>query len=478
MSVLPVIDAESLGSAAFREAHGVRLAYVAGSMVQAISSEALVIRMARARLLAYFGSGGLPLARVEEGIETIRAALQGEGVFGVNLLSSPMRPEREEETVDLFLGHGVARVEASAFTQVTPSLVRYRLAGLYRGGDGRVRTRHLLQAKLSRPEVALQFLSPAPERIVARLLDARRITPEQAALGREIPMADDICVEADSGGHTDQGVAACLIPSIVRLRDELFRRLGLSHRVRIGAAGGLGSPEAVAAAFVLGAEFVLTGSINQCSVEAGTSDVVKDLLQQAEVQDTAMAPAGDMFEVGARVQVLKKGLFFPARANKLYELYRRYESLEQLDPKTREQIEQKFFRASFEQVRAEVEAHVRRRSPAEWERLCRSPKLMMARLFQWYFARTNRAAIAGHTEDKLNFQIHCGPAMGACNRWLKGTRLESWRERHVDELGELLMRGAAQVLSERFAALSGATVPAFERASTPGLAARAGEAAA
>jgi trans-AT polyketide synthase/acyltransferase/oxidoreductase domain-containing protein len=286
------------------------------------------------------------------------------------------------------------------------------------------------------------------------LLQAGCITQEQAQLATNIPMADDICVESDSGGHTDKGVALCLVPTILRLRDQAAARFHARLRVRVGAAGGIGSPEAVAAAFVLGADFVLTGSINQCTVEAGTSDAVKDLLQHAEVQDTEMAPAGDMFELGARVQVLRKGLFFPARANKLYELYRQHESLDQIDVKTRRQIEEKFFGRSFEEVTTEVESYLKQRSPADWERVARAPKLKMARVFQWYFARTNRAAIAGETADKLNFQIHCGPAMGACNRWLKGTRHESWRERHVDELGELLMRGAATVLSERFQAFT------------------------
>ncbi len=60
------------------------------------------------------------------------------------------------------------------------------------------------------------------------------------------------------------------------------------------------------AAFMLGAEFILTGSINQCTVEAGTSDKVKDLLQQMNVQDTEYAPAGDSFQMGSKVQVLKR----------------------------------------------------------------------------------------------------------------------------------------------------------------------------
>lgn len=53
----------------------------------------------------------------------------------------------------------------------------------------------------------------------------------------------------------------------------------------------------------------MTGSINQCTVEAGTSDDVKDLLQQLNIQDTDYAPAGDMFEMGAKIQVMKKGVF-------------------------------------------------------------------------------------------------------------------------------------------------------------------------
>jgi hypothetical protein len=37
-----------------------------------------------------------------------------------------------------------------------------------------------------------------------------------------------------------------------------------------------------------------------------------------------------MFELGAKVQVFKRGLLFPGRAKKLYELYRQLDSLEQI----------------------------------------------------------------------------------------------------------------------------------------------------
>lgn len=83
-------------------------------------------------------------------------------------------------------------------------------------------------------------------------------------------------------------------------------KASLSRQIHIGLAGGIGTPQAAVAAFMMGADFILTGSINQCTVEAGTSDCVKNLLQEINVQDTDYAPAGDMFELGAKAQVLKK----------------------------------------------------------------------------------------------------------------------------------------------------------------------------
>ena len=87
----------------------------------------------------------------------------------------------------------------------------------------------------------------------------------------------------------------------------------------------------------MGADFILTGSINQCTQEGGISDSAKNMLQNINVQDTEYAPAGDMFEIGAKVQVLKKGVFFPARANKLYMLYTQYNSLDEIPEKIQKQ---------------------------------------------------------------------------------------------------------------------------------------------
>ncbi|MDX3242199.1 hypothetical protein [Streptomyces sp. ME18-1-4] len=107
--------------------------------------------------------------------------------------------------------------------------------------------------------------------------------------------------------------------------------------MHVGCAGGIGTPEATAAAFLLGAEFVLTGSVKQCTVEAATSAEVKELLVRAGECDVESAQ-WEMFELGVWARYVKRGLFFPTRANRLHELWRRQASLDELDEAVRSQI--------------------------------------------------------------------------------------------------------------------------------------------
>jgi trans-AT polyketide synthase/acyltransferase/oxidoreductase domain-containing protein len=89
----------------------------------------------------------------------------------------------------------------------------------------------------------------------------------------------------------------------------------------------------------------------------------------------------------------------------------------------------------------------------------------MALVFRWYFVHTNRLALRGDPAEKVDYQIHCGPAMGAFNQWIKGTDLEDWRNRHVDEIAVRLMRAAAEFLDDRFRAMHSAD-PAPETVQT------------
>ena len=87
------------------------------------------------------------------------------------------------------------------------------------------------------------------------------------------------------------------------------------------------------------------------------------------------------------------------------------------------------------------------------ERAERDPKFRMALVFKWYFVHSARLARTGSEIQRVDYQIHCGPALGAFNQWVKGTPHEPWRARHADEIAELLMQGAAAVVEERLRAL-------------------------
>lgn len=443
------VAAGSLGSPEFRADYGLKYAYLAGAMYKRIASKEMVVALGQAGLMGFLGTGGVKLEQIEEDIHFIRKHLPEGAPFGMNMLNALDQPELEARTIDLFLKNGVRFIEAAAYMQVSVNLVYYLLKGAKRDRNGNPQLPNHILAKVSRPEVAAAFMSPPPEALVRQLVDSGRLTPEEASLASEVPMASDLCVEADSGGHTDQGVAYALMPAILRLRQDMQHKYRYKKTIRVGAAGGIGSPEAAAAAFVLGADFVMTGSINQCTVEAGISTTVKDMLQDINVQDTTYAPAGDMFELGAKVQVMRKGLFFPARANKLYELYSRHNSLDELDEKTKNQIETRYFRRTFDDVWQETKAYYLRSGRKTLAELEKHPKQKMALIFRWYFIHATRLAFSGNEEHKVDYQVHCGPAMGAFNQWVKGTELESWRNRKVAVIGEKIMHGAADVLNER-----------------------------
>jgi trans-AT polyketide synthase/acyltransferase/oxidoreductase domain-containing protein len=258
-------------------------------------------------------------------------------------------------------------------------------------------------------------------------------------------------VEADPGGSLVD--TALLLPAILRQRDEVCRRRAYEQAVRVGSAGEIGTPEAAASAFLLGADFLLTGSINQCTAEAGTSDAVKDLLQGMGMQDTASVPAGDLFELGGRVQVLKKGLSFPLRANRLHDLWRRHGEWAEIDGSTRAKVERDCFGRSFESVYKEIRSDLSRTSPQEIERAERDGRHKMALVFRWYFDHAARLALAG-APDRANYQVQCSPAQGAFNQWMEGM---PWRQRHADLIADAVMEGAAEVLLRRFQGLTAGT---------------------
>ena len=254
--------------------------------------------------------------------------------------------------------------------------------------------------------------SPA---MLRALVDSRELTAEAAAWAARNPVAQDVTAEADSGGHTDNRPLVTMLPSFLALRDRCQAEFGYSERLRVGAAGGISTPAAAAAAFAMGAAYVLTGSVNQACREAGTSDAVRAMLAQAQQADVAMAPAADMFEMGVKVQVLKRGTMFAMRAAKLYEAYLAFDGLDAIPAPQRAALERDLFRAPLEAVWERTREFFLKRDPAQVERAERSPstswRWSSAGTWAWPRAGPTRASPAASSTTKS----------GAGPRWALST---------------------------------------------------------
>jgi trans-AT polyketide synthase, acyltransferase and oxidoreductase domains len=439
---LPPLPIRQLGDPSFRSFHGVKYAYMTGAMAGGIASADLVIALGKAGMLGSFGAGGLAPDRIEAAIQHIQQELP-QGPYAFNLIHNPHEPALERKTVDLYIKHDISTVEASAFLDLTPSIVYYRVVGLSLNAANHIEVRHKVIAKLSRTEVATKFMQPAPAKLLKPLVEQGLITELQAKLAEQIPMADDITVEADSAGHTDNRPLICLLPSILSLRDSIQAKYNYAQPIRVGAAGGIGTPHAAIAAYMMGAAYIVTGSINQACVEAATSEHTKQLLAQADMTDVMMAPAADMFEMGVRLQVLKRGTLFPVRAQKLYELYRNYDSIENIPAVERAQIEKQIFRRSLETVWQETVAFFQQRDPTQLEKATQNPKRKMALIFRSYLGLASRWSNTGESGREIDYQIWCGPTMGAFNDWVRGSYLAEPQNRRATDIAYHILRGTA-----------------------------------
>ena len=440
---LPPSPPARLGNQHFLQETSIALPYLCGAMADGISSIDLVTAIGNAGMLGFFGAAGLDLAAIEDAVITLKnAATRQQFRFGCNLIHSPFDRQLETQTVEVYLRHQIDIIEASAFMNITLPLVRYRTAALHRNPAGDIVIPNRIIAKVSREELARSFFSPPPASLLNTLREQQLLTAEQAELATQIPMADCVTAEADSGGHTDKRALVSILPAFIRIKEQLASRY--PHRyLHVGAAGGIAEPRSALAAFSMGAAYIVTGSINQCCVEANTSTAVKELLAQARPADVAMAAAADMFEMGIQVQVLKRGTMFPMRAQRLYQLYCNYDSIAALPAAEKKNLEHNFFGASLEQVWHDTTKYFAQHDPQQLTKAAQNPKHHMALLFRTYLGKSSQWARYDNRDHHLDFQIWCGAAMGSFNAWVNNSCLDPLPQRQVATVAINILFGAA-----------------------------------
>ncbi len=458
LATVQALPAEKLGDPTFLADYKLDRAYKTGAMANGIASADLVVAIGKQNMLGSFGAAGLIPARIREAISQIQSELPTQS-YAFNLIHSPVEAALESGAVQLFLDHKIRVVEASAYLGLTEHIVRYRAAGLSQDTEGNILISNRVIAKISRTEVATHFMKPAPQKMLDDLVAKKQITSQQAQLASQVPIADDITVEADSGGHTDNRTLVALLPTIIKLRDELQAVYKFKQPIRIGAAGGIATPASALAAFMMGAAYIVTGSVNQACVEAGTSEHVRKLLQTVASTDVMMAPASDMFEMGVELQVLKRGTLFGPRAKKLYEYYKLYKSIDEIPTAEREKLEKQVFKKPLEEIWQMCVDFFQERDPEQLERAKGNPHRKMALIFRWYLGLSSNWANAGTADRIPDMQIWCGPAMGAFNDWVRGTYLEDYHNRKVADVAEHIMQGAAYLYRIQSLKMQGVSFP-------------------
>jgi PfaD family protein len=442
LAFVPTQPINALGSKQFCQDYGIKYPYMTGSMANGIASTELVEAIAKANMLASFGAAGLSLPQVEKAIQRLKESLPDKP-YCFNLIYSPNEKGHEDAVVDLYLRYGIDLVETSAYMKLTLPVVRYRVTGIHKDEQDHIVVPNRIIAKASRVELASKWFSPPPEKLLNELLAQGAISKEEAELAKQIPMAQDLTVEADSGGHTDNRPAITLLPTMLALRDQYQATYNYQQPLRVGAAGGIATPASALGAFAMGAAYIVTGTVNQACKESGSSDIVREMLANTGQADVTMAPAVDMFEMGVKLQVLKRGTMFAMRANKLYEMYKKYGSIDEIPEAERTNLEKTVFKMSLNDVWQTTEEFFNERDPSQIEKAKNNPKHKMALIFRWYLGLSSRWANAGIDDRQVDYQVWCGPAMGAFNEWTRDTFLAEPEQRDAVTVALNIMFGAA-----------------------------------
>ena len=217
------------------ELFGIEYPIIAGGMVW-ISSWRLAAAVSNAGGLGLLGAGSLPPELLREHIQKMKAATQKP--WGVNL---PMMYPKADELVDVIISEGVKIVFTSAGSpkKYTP---RFHEAGIK----------------------------------VAHVVASSKFARKCEEAGVDAVVAEGF----EAGGHNGKEETSTMV---------LIPEARKATSLPLIAAGGIGSGQAMAAAFALGAEGVQIGTLFALSEESSASDAFKQCCISLGEGDTMLA---------------------------------------------------------------------------------------------------------------------------------------------------------------------------------------------
>ena len=394
LGTLPPLYPEWLGDRAFGEAHGVRFPYVAGEMANGIATTAAGGR--RWRRAGCSGSSARPGStpeRVEAGVDEIAARAR---TGGAHLGREPhplarTSPSSRRRSPSCTSRAACGASTASAFMGLTPASCATRATGF----DADAGRAHRAHAPRVREGLAARGGAAVP--VARAAADARstcsprgQLTRDEADAGRGTCRSPRTSPSRPTPAATPTtGRSARCCPIILALRDELAAQHGYARAdPRSARRAGSARRTRVAAAFALGAAYVLTGSVNQARVESGLSRrTASRCSPQAEHRRRDHGAGRRHVRAGVKVQVLQaRHDVRGARARSCTSSTATYAVLEAMPPRTRARSSRSEMlrrRASTRSGRRR-ERSVAARDPRELDARRARPEAPMALVFRWY----------------------------------------------------------------------------------------------
>ncbi len=238
-------------------------------------------------------------------------------------------------------------------------------------------------------------------------------------------MADDVTAEADSGGHNRQSAGDRTPADDAAPWGPDGRSTAMTGPLWIARGGGSSFPWVAAGASAMEAAYLVTGSVNQACVEAGTSTPSARCSPRRDRRTLRWPQPPTCSRWGSRCagpeawhDVRRCG---PASSSSIYSPC--YDAIERIPAAERAMLEKELLRASGDDLGPDAEHFQRPATRRQIERALRDPKHKMALIFRWYLGQSSPGPA------RVNPR---GPSItrsGAALRWPRsttGSAARSW----------------------------------------------------
>jgi PfaD family protein len=437
-SFFPKQSASCLGSSQFKEAHQLKFAYGVTPFEREVCTVDMVSKLLCDGYLAFAPTDFLTIDEISEKICQLRQGADSKAI-GLGYRFHAYNNDYEQKRMALAIEEDISRIYISGYLRASKSMIHYRVKGMKKRPDGAIEVPHSIFARVTDSAIALYFASPPPADILDELLSEGLITSEEADLGSKMPISQDLIVEPElNKGGLKQDLFS-LYPSVkAELRAKMVSR---NAPVRVGVSGEIATPEAVAAAFRMGADFVLTGLVNSLTVEAGGSLKRRNLLFKTTSTDVTYAPSYEFLDSELPVTVTRFGTMFATKAKRMEDILRTTVSFSGLSESDRQFMEKNVFQKSLAEAYESSIEFCKKWWPDQ-VKSSSSDKVKAAMLMKHWLFTTTQMAFDGIDNRELDYQVRADGGIVAFNKWRIGSVFDDEDKLSVIQLSKNLMEGA------------------------------------